>query len=245
MTQLIDYYDEEKWGDLTGSRSLFQREKKALKLIAQLSKKPKKVLDVGCGDGYFLMHLEKVLGKKSELHGVDYSPYKIRKAKQLPFKFKQANIEEVGLPYEEATFDLVYAAELIEHLVNPDYFIEECRRVLKPGGYLVISTPNSHAWYNRVLFFLGIQPIFYELSTKSPLIGAGLLRGIKKGTVPVGHIRIFNTRALKDLLNAEGFRVLKFTGANFASLPQPALAIDNALSGYSKLASNMICIAQK
>ena len=53
---------------------------------------------------------------------------------------------------------------MIEHLYNPDHMLEECRRVLKPGGLLIISTPNLQAWYNRILFLFGVQPIFYEVS---------------------------------------------------------------------------------
>jgi ubiquinone/menaquinone biosynthesis C-methylase UbiE len=184
---LIDYYDEERWGTLTGKRVLFQREKKCLKMIAHLKNRPTSSMDVGCGDGYFLKHVEQALGKDCELHGVDYSQYQLSKAGDLPFHFKQANIETAGLPYDGETVDMVYAAELIEHLVNPDYFLEECWRVLKPSGYLLISTPNLQAWYNRALFLMGIQPLFYEVSTKSLLIGACALKRIKKSAVPVGH----------------------------------------------------------
>jgi hypothetical protein len=101
------------------------------------------------------------------------------------------------------------------------------------------------AWYNRVLFLLGIQPLFYEISTKSPLIGAGILRHIKKGTVPVGHIRIFNVRGLKDLFASEGFDILQVKGANFAALPKPALLIDSLIAAYPKLASNIVILGQK
>lgn len=242
---LIDYYDDDRWGIISGKRVLLQREKKCLEIISRLKPKPASMLDVGCGDGFFLKHAEQILGRECDLHGVDYSQYRLAKARELPFAFKQANIETEGLPYDPQAFDLVYAAELIEHLVNPDYFLEECWRVLKPDGYLLISTPNLQAWYNRFLFVLGIQPLFYEVSTKSPLIGAGPLKRIKKGTVPVGHIRIFNVRALKDILESEGFAIKSIQGANWASLPRPALILDNAFTNYPKLASNMVALSQK
>ncbi len=243
---LIDYYDEDRWGNLSGNRVLLQREKKCLQLISHLKTKPTSILDVGCGDGFFLKHIEQILGgRECDLQGVDYSQYKLDKARELPFTFKQANIETEGLPYDTGAFDLVYAAELIEHLVNPDYFLEECWRVLKPDGYLLISTPNSQAWYNRFLFVMGIQPLFYEVSTKSPLIGAGPLKRIKKGTVPVGHMRIFNVQALKDILESEGFAIKSIRGANFAALPAPALILDNAITIYPRLASNIVALSQK
>jgi SAM-dependent methyltransferase len=242
---LIDYYDEDRWGTLTTNRVLFQREKKCLNVIAHLKNKPKSILDVGCGDGFFLQNVNQRLGKDCDLHGVDYSQYQLGKASELPFSFKQANIETEGLPYGSETFEMVHAAELIEHLVNPDYFLEECWRVLKPNGYLLVSTPNLQAWYNRALFLLGIQPLFYEVSTKSPLIGAGPLKRIKKGTVPVGHIRIFNVRGLQDIIESEGFAIRRVRGANFAALPGPVLLMDNVISAYPRLASNIVLLGQK
>jgi 2-polyprenyl-3-methyl-5-hydroxy-6-metoxy-1,4-benzoquinol methylase len=233
---LIDYYDEDRWGALTGNRKLLQREKKCLRTIAHLKNKPKVVLDVGCGDGLFLQNVERVLGKDCVLHGVDYSQYQLSKARDLPFDFKQANIETAGLPYDSETFDMVYAAELIEHLVNPDYFLQECWRVLKPSGYLLISTPNLQVWYNRALFLLGIQPLFYEVSTKSTAIGAGPLKPIKRSTVPVGHIRIFNVRGLKDIMESEGFAIKRVSGVRL---------IDSAFNMYPRLASNMEMLGQK
>lgn len=242
---LIDYYDEDRWGALTGERDLLQRENKCLKIIARLKHKPKTFLDVGCGDGFFLQNVEQKLGKDCDLHGVDYSQYQLSKASGLPFSFKQANIEAAGLPYDSEMFDMVYAAELIEHLVNPDYFLDECWRVLKPSGYLLISTPNLQAWYNRALFLLGIQPLFYEVSTKSTQIGAGPLKRIKKGTVPVGHIRIFNVRGLKDIMECEGFAIRRVRGANFAALPGPVRLMDNMVNVYPRLASNLVVLGQK
>lgn len=243
--QLTDYYDEDKWGDLTGNRVLLQREAKALSEIKKLPKQPKKVLDVGCGDGFFLKHVDELLHGKVELHGIDYSEYKIKQAKKLPFTFKRANIEEKGLPYKDKAFDLVYAAELIEHLFNPDFFLGECRRVLKPGAHLIISTPNLQAWYNRFLFLFGIQPLFYETSTKSPLIGAGALKRVKKGTVPVGHVRVFNYTAIRGIIMSQGFELVAARGANFAALPGPVLVIDNFITVYPRLASNMILVARR
>jgi SAM-dependent methyltransferase len=242
---LIDYYDEDRWGALTGDRALLQREKKCLKIISRLKAKPKSILDVGCGDGLFLKHVEQALGKDCDLHGVDYSQYQLSKASELPFSFKQANIETAGLPYDSEMFDMVNAAELIEHLVNPDYFLEECWRILKPSGYLLISTPNLQVWYNRALFLLGIQPLFYEVSTKSTQIGAGPLKGIKKGVVPVGHIRIFNVRGLKDILESEGFAIKRVRAANFEALPGPVRLVDSAVNVYPRLASNLVVLGQK
>lgn len=242
---VADYYDATKW-DLSGEdRGLLERELKSIKYIKETSD-AKIILDVGCGDGLFLDKLAEVLeGRKGlELWGVDYSKYKLEKAKKGGHNVKWCDLEK-GLPFEDNTFDLIYAAELIEHLYNPDFFLEECNRVLRPEGQLIVSTPNLQAWYNRVLFAFGIQPLFYEVSTRSPQVGSGILKRIKKGKAPVGHVHVFNRAGLVDILRQEGFEMVKMLGARFHSLPRPAQVVDKAFNIRPSVASNLIAIARR
>jgi SAM-dependent methyltransferase len=99
--------------------------------------------------------------------------------------------------------------------------------------------------YNRVLFFLGIQPLYYETSTKTTAIGAGPLRRIKRGTAPVGHLRVFNRRALIDILTQEGFEVLKIAGAIMPVLPRPVQLVDARFNRFTSLASEFIVLARR
>ncbi len=242
--KLIDYYDEEKWGEnILTKPELFDREKKSIKLIESIGINKAKFLDIGSGIGFFMDKLSKVK-PKFDMHGVDYSEYNLKIAKKLQFNFKQCNIE-LGIPYADKTFDIVYAGELIEHLVNPDFFVAECARLTKKGGHVIITTPNLCAWYNRILVLFGIMPMFYELSTVSPKIGAGPLKKIKQGTIPVGHIRIFTIRALRDLLEKGGFEVVKIKGAHFAALPKPVRLVDDIFTVYPRLSSGIIIMARK
>lgn len=247
----IDYYDANRW-ELEEERGVLQREEKAIQAIVDQinasDQKKFKVLDVGCGDGFFLACLaEKLEGskKKVEYVGVDYSEYKLKKASKLPFEFKFCNLEE-NIPYKDATFDFVYSGEVIEHIYNPDYMLEECWRVLKPKGHLLLSTPNLQAWYNRFFFLFGIQPLFYETSTKSTHVGSGALRRFKHTTTPVGHIRVFNRTALTDILKQEGFEPVLFQGAIFHSLPKFLQTLDRAVAAIRpSLASNMVVMSRK
>lgn len=241
---LIDYYDDDKWGvQILAKEELFDREKISVKLLKKEDAKNKKLLDVGCGVGFFMNEIAKS-GSKIKLYGVDYSEYNIKQAKKLPFEFKRCNIEE-GIPYDNGFFDVIYAAELIEHLVNPDYFLSECSRLLKKGGVIMVTTPNLSAWYNRLLLLFGIQPLFYETSTVDPKVGGGPIRRLKQGTIPVGHIRIFTIRAMIDLLESQGFVVETVKGAHFAALPKSVRWIDDIVKHYPRLASGMIIVARK
>jgi len=236
----IDFYSEGKWDK--GSRErLLQREKIVLRLLQPHLKKGKRVLDVGCGAGRFLYQLNKRV-QNMELHGIDYSQVRIKKASTLPFKFKKANIE-AGLPYEDNYFNIVYAGEVLEHLYNPDAFIIEAKRILKKGGLLLLTTPNLCAWFNRIFMLFGIQPLFIESSTKSNKTGAGILKKFK-GPDPVGHLRIYNKTAIKDILKANGFEIIRIKGAIFESLPFPLKSIDYIFSKFTGLSSGMIVLAR-
>ena len=62
------------------------------------------------------------------------------------------------LPHPDDHFDLLWCSEVIEHLDDPGKSIGEFRRVVKPGGLLVITTPNSYVWFHRALSVVGLTP---------------------------------------------------------------------------------------
>ena len=75
--------------------------------------------------------------------------------KRIEFPFRHFNIEREVFPYPDDSFDCVLFCEILEHLlVNPDYAVSEMSRVVRPGGYLVVSTPNATRLTN--LYFLAM-----------------------------------------------------------------------------------------
>jgi SAM-dependent methyltransferase len=102
----------------------------------------KRVLDAGCGAGYGSAELagqaDSVTGADLAAEAVDFA----REHYRLPnLAFEQASCER--LPHPDACFDLVVAFEVIEHLDRWREFLLEARRVLAPGGQLIVSTPNK------------------------------------------------------------------------------------------------------
>lgn len=62
------------------------------------------------------------------------------------------------LPFGDGGFDLIWCSEVIEHLQDPAFALSELRRVTKPGGLLVLTTPNSYAWLFRFVALFGFTP---------------------------------------------------------------------------------------
>jgi SAM-dependent methyltransferase len=239
----IDYYVDAPW-----PQSLQERQVIAIELLRDaMASSGGAILDVGCGNGLFLAELDRagsLSARGWQIHGVDVSEAVVAEAAKRPYDFKRANLEE-GIPYADGSFDIVTAGEVIEHVYDPDLLLREAHRVLRPGGSLLLTTPNLQAWYNRALFVAGIQPLFYETSTKSTEIGAGPILKFKRGSLPVGHLRVFNRRALLDLLHSEGFRPVAVRGAVFESLPDVVQRLDRLFNRLPSLASNLVVLATR
>jgi SAM-dependent methyltransferase len=63
-----------------------------------------------------------------------------------------------ALPFDSDSFDLIWCSEVIEHLQDPAFAMSELRRVTKPGGTLILTTPNSYAWLFRFIALFGLTP---------------------------------------------------------------------------------------
>jgi SAM-dependent methyltransferase len=195
------------------------------------------VVDVGCGDGMIGGVVQAACATRPGagapvVLGTDWSEAAVRAAQRAGLRVVQATPEGSGLPLADAGADVVLMSEVIEHLVDPDTALEECRRILRPGGTLVVSTPNLAAWYNRALLVLGVQPVFSEVS----------LRGIygRPGSEVVGHLRLFTRRALVGLLEARGFVDVTVAGAPYDDVPVPLRPLDRLLCHIPSLSSLLV-----
>lgn len=96
-----------------------------------LKSKPKKILDVGCGDGRYIKAFEN-LG--CTVYGIDIKPQNN--------KIIKLDITKDRFPFKDNEFDLVFGRAVIEHIINPDNFLQESSRVLKTNGAMLILTPE-------------------------------------------------------------------------------------------------------
>ena len=136
-----------------------------------------------------------------------------------------------GLPFPDDSAEYVYAGQFIEHL-NPVYeapaFVKECRRVLKPGGILRMSTPDLnilllHFTTNQMDAFASEQPEAYakarSTATQLGYIMYGSLGPESTSENYEGHMMIYNEDSMTDLLWDAGFQDIAFFPANRSSDP--------------------------
>lgn len=159
-----------------------------------------KVLDVGCSDGT-VSEMIKDVG--NEVFGIDIIPHYVEKAKEKGIKAVLGDIEE-GLPFDDEFFDVVYAAVLLEHIFDTEFFLREASRVLTMGGLLIISVPNIATLPNRIRMLFGFYPKFVAPAASWPL---------------GGHTRVFSAPALRRLVEDNGFSVDCVLGNYVSFLP--------------------------
>jgi ubiquinone/menaquinone biosynthesis C-methylase UbiE len=98
------------------------------------------IIDLGCGDGRWL---DAIGSRYRKAIGVDIvgAPNGDRSETSTGWEFIQTDLD-LGLPFDDAMADAIRANQVIEHVREPAAFLTEARRVLRPGGLLVITTPN-------------------------------------------------------------------------------------------------------
>ncbi len=150
---------------------------------------PISVLDVGCSAGELATRLRK-LGHR--VTGVD--------AEEVPGihenvdEFVRADLNG-GLPDSlRGPFDLIVAADVLEHVARPERLLEDFATRLAPGGRVVVSIPNFAHWYPRLR------------------VAVGRFDYDRRGILDVGHLRFFTRRSFERLAKKHGFDTVRCHG---------------------------------
>lgn len=131
-----------------------------------------RILEVGCGTG----HVQNVL---KNVVGMDITLSMLRKNKN-----DVVCADAHSIPFKDGTFDAVYSIDVIEHVQNPLKMIEECKRILKKNGTLILITPN------------GDMKIALDIAEKLKL------------KLPEGPHKFLKFRELKNLAKKSGFEII-------------------------------------
>jgi len=170
---------------------------KIVRAINTFSDNPKgNLLDIGCWDGTLAVGF---IGERA-CYGIEGDIEACKRANEKGVRAQAADIEK-GLQFDKDFFDCVIAAEVIEHIYDTDFFLQEIRRVLTHKGILVMSIPNVACFTNRITMLFGKYPRYAEYKAGG-----------------AGHIRVYTAKVIRDQLIENGFNVVHYVGCN---LPMP------------------------
>jgi ubiquinone/menaquinone biosynthesis C-methylase UbiE len=169
------------------------RRRRAFRALAAVAKARSgdRILDVGCGTGYFATMLAQIAGPAGVVVGVDAAPEMIayatsrsRSAANLSFELGSAG----ALSFPDSGFDVVVSSLTMHHLAPADQLpaIQEMRRVLRPGGTLMIAefqAPTGHAW-RWLLGPTGLSAMGHAVPHVEGLVAAAGFAEIQHGSVP-------------------------------------------------------------
>jgi 2-polyprenyl-3-methyl-5-hydroxy-6-metoxy-1,4-benzoquinol methylase len=157
-----------------------------LRWLAQ--RQPARVLDLGCSSGLLS---ERVRAQGHHVTAVDV--LELPQVRERVDTFIEADLDR-GLPAAasaEGPFDVVLAADVLEHVREPERLLDEARAVLKPRGSLIASVPNFGHWYARSRTAMGVFD--YD----------------QRGILDHGHVRFFTRRGLRRRLRSAGFAIIR------------------------------------
>jgi ubiquinone/menaquinone biosynthesis C-methylase UbiE len=179
-----EYY-EELWERLPPDLTPPDYDRRRAFLIGEVNR-GERALDLGCGEGDFTALLADA---GAHAIGSDIADAAIERArmKHPGLDFRLAPIDG-PLPCEDNAFDLVWASEVIEHVADTARWLSEVRRVLRPGGRLLLTTPS----HGRLRLALG---------------------GIERFSEPLGdHLHLYSRRSLTEVLSDFGFGPVRVRG---------------------------------
>ena len=177
VRRVRDYY-EELWQHLPAELAAPDLELRRDFLLSEV-RPDERALDIGCGAGEFTAELARA---GAHPVGADVAEAALGRARarypQLEFRLVQI---DGPLPFEDSSFELVWASEVIEHVGDTARWLSELRRVLAPGGRLLVTTPS----HGRLRVALG---------------------GIERFSEPLGdHLHLYTRGSLRSLLGEFGF----------------------------------------
>lgn len=162
-------------------------------VAARLLPSVETIVDVGCGEGRFLVEAR---GKYRSGMGIDADPERLRAARDRGASAVRADIESGELPCRAVA--AAACLDVIEHVRDPASLLARIGRSLRPGGLLILSTPNIHYWTRLAARALGGP--FPRTSSRPGAENDG------------GHLHYFTVRDMRDLLSENGFAPRRVEG---------------------------------
>ncbi len=208
-----DYYEPWKQQEVA-RRHMWARRLVALQ---QLDGQRGRLLDVGCGEATFLRLAQQ---EGWQVSGTELSVAAVAQAADLDVR--RGEVWEVGLPSD--SFDVVTSWHVIEHASDPKKMVAELFRLVRPGGWMVLATPNVHDYIFRLGYLAGRGrwPTLYEDDERelhlfhfSAETLSKLVRAVGFTDVQVGFDRGAAAVSSKLLVNQLAYGWYRLTGLNW------------------------------
>jgi methionine biosynthesis protein MetW len=196
-SSIATYYDQYHKPDVRGFNLNYQRSRQVYDALDRHISPGSRCLDVGCGDGHALG--DWAVAREIRYVGVDIARSAVDRTRARGLEAHV--VEDSGrLPFPDGSFDAAVSLEVIEHLFQPEATIREALRIVKPGGVVIVTTPNVAYWRRRLdLALLGRwNPFGYSLAVKEPWNDP--------------HIRFYNPGVLRRFLTKVGCEQVKVLG---------------------------------
>jgi SAM-dependent methyltransferase len=164
------------------------------------------VLDMGAGDGTFIDLMQRGVPAIQKAEALELSSVAIQKGQEKfpAVLFKQGSCD--ALPYADASFDTVFAIEVVEHLLDVDRCFSEVNRILKPGGFFGVTTTDFNLLKKWVIATFFWNKFFYP---NNP------------------HIRFFTKKTLAEMARRHGLQQVayKWNHSYFGLMPHGQMAV--------------------
>ena len=166
-----------------------------------------RLLDIGCGFGGLTRLVAEHLSI-AEAHGIDADAVALEEARTKGIVTHCVEVRTASLAFPDGFFDLVTSFGMLDYLPDFDPLLREVHRVLRPGGYALISLPNLAGWQNRLFLLLGYQLRDVEVSRDKVV---GVHPWYASDGNPVGHIHTVTVPAFCELMEHHGFKTVRVT----------------------------------
>lgn len=183
--------------------------------LDEFADKNSRILDIGCGSGEIA---RKIKEKGHDITGLDFSEAAVESAQKLGIKCRVSDLDR-GIPFDDNSFDIVWAGDVIEHVFDPIFVLREINRVLVPDGLFLCTVPYDLKLITRIKI----------------LFGHSYQEGVYKNLGQYKHHTFFSVPLLKYMFKESSLRIreIRFV-IKFPKLKKEFISYNRVLIWFAK-----------